>query len=86
MTGTQKEVIGIGQDDAGLEVIEEVVLVESLDGCLGADWHKYGRRDIAMFGVQDACAGTSLGAFGEEFEGDLARQDRLYCAGVVSAK
>jgi hypothetical protein len=34
--------------------------------------------------VQNAGAGAGDGALGEDFEGNLARQLRLYCATLVS--
>ena len=84
VAGAQEEMVGVGEDDAGLEFVPEIALVQSFDGGLRADRHEDGRRDVAVRGVQDAGAGACDRAFGEEFEGDLARQPRLYCATLVS--
>ena len=69
--GPQEEMVGVAEDDAGLEFVPEVALVEAFDRGLRADGHEDGGRDIAMRGVQNAGAGAGLRAFGEEFEGDL---------------
>ena len=73
VAGAEEQVVGVAEDDAGVEVFPEVALGEAFDGGLGADGHEDGRRDVAVFGVQNAGAGAGFRAFGEEFEGDLAQ-------------
>ena len=79
VTGAEEQVVGIAEDDGRAEVVPKVALAESFDGRLGADGHENGRGDVAMGGMEDARAGARDGALGEEFEGDLAGQTRLYC-------
>ena len=80
VAGAQEEMVGVAEDDAGLEIVPQIALAESFDGGLRADRHEDRGRDVAVRGVQDAGAGAGDRAFGEEFEDDLARQPRLYCA------
>ena len=82
VAGAEKEMVGVAEDDAGLEFVPEIALVQPFDRCLCTDGHEDGRRDVAVFGVQDAGAGACDRAFGEEFKGDLAGQRLLYCACV----
>ncbi len=77
MAGAQKEMVGVRKNDAGVEFVPKVALVESFDGGLRADGHEDGRRDVAVGGVQNAGARARDRAFGEEFEGNLALQPRL---------
>jgi Uma2 family endonuclease len=73
-------VVSVGEDDAGLELVPKIALVQTFDRCLGTDGHEDGRWDVPMFGVQNAGARLRNRAFGEEFKGDLAGQRLLYCA------
>lgn len=82
--GTQEKMIGIREDDAGLEFVPQIALAESFDGGLRPDRHEDRGRDVAVRCVQDSGAGACDRALGEEFEGDLARQLRLYCATLDS--
>ena len=84
MPGAQKEMIGVAEDDAGVEFVPKVALGQAFDCGLRADRHEDGGRDVAVRGVQNAGAGAGFRAFGEKFEGDLARQPRLYCATLDS--
>lgn len=83
MAGSQKKMVGVAEDDAGLEFVPKIPLVETFDRCLGADRHENGGRNVAVFGVQNARASARNRAFGEEFEGDLAGQLRLYCLALA---
>jgi hypothetical protein len=78
VSGAQEEMVGIAEDDAGVEFVPQIALVESLDGSLRPHGHEDRGRDVAVCGVQNAGAGSGDGTFGEEFEDDLARQPRLY--------
>jgi len=73
----------VAEDDAGLEFVPEIPLVQTFDRGLGADGHEDWGRDVAVFGVQDARARLRNRAFGEEFEGDLAGQRLLYCLALA---
>ena len=73
VAGPEEEVIGVGEDDFGAEVLGEIALREAFDGGLGADGHEDGSFDIAVGGVEDAGAGAGVGAFGDDVEGDLAQ-------------
>ncbi len=63
VTGPEEEVVGVGENDGGSQILPKVTLGEAFDRGLGADRHEYGRRDIAVCGVQDACAGARMRAF-----------------------
>ena len=73
----QEQMVGVAEDDAGLEIIPEIALGEAFDGRLGADRHEDGRGDVAVLGVENAGAGARYRAFGEEFKGDLTGQDSI---------
>ena len=74
MAGAQKEMIGVAEDDAGVEIIPaRSRWLEAFDGGLGADGHEDRRRDVAVRGVQDAGAGARDRTFGLNFEGDLGK-------------
>src|SRR5262249_48870537 len=74
VSGPQIEVIGIGEDGLGVELFGEVVLGESLDGRLRSHGHENGRFDVAVDGVKNAGTGSSVGALGENFKGDLRQR------------
>ena len=85
----EEEMVGITEDDAGVELIPQIALVQPFDRGLGADGHEDGGRDVAVWCVEDAGAGAGDGALGEEFEGDRAgrsrfNQSRLYCGTLGS--
>jgi len=82
--GAQEEMVGVAEDDAGLEIVPQVALAESLDCGLCSDRHENRGRDIAVRGVQDTGAGVGDRALGEKLEGDLAGQPRLYCGTLCS--
>ena len=58
----QKQVIGIAQDDLGIEIVQQIARQDAFDGPLGADGHENRRLDIAVGRVEDACARACLGA------------------------
>ena len=66
--GTQKQVIGVGEDDLGVEVVNEVARGERLDGGLGADGHENRRFDDAVGGMEQAGARPCFGAGSLDFE------------------
>lgn len=60
--------IGVGQDDLGVEFALQVALHDALDRRLRAHRHENRGVDDAMCGVDAAGAGTGVGALGEKFE------------------
>ena len=54
-SGTQIEVIRIGQDNGGVERFD-LFDAQGLDGAIGADGHEDGRFDVAVVGMDDATA------------------------------
>jgi hypothetical protein len=68
MAGAKKEVVGVAEDDAGVEVAQKVALRNALDRGLGANGHEDGGFDGAMRGVEEAGASAGVRASGEDFE------------------
>jgi hypothetical protein len=57
----QVEVIRVGQDDPGIQVVQ-VAGGDRLDGGLGADGHEYRRGNLTVGGLEKARAGAAIGA------------------------
>src|SRR5438876_7688656 len=70
VAGPEVEMIGIAEDDPGIQLVGQIALGESLDGALCSDRHEYGRFDIAMRCMQHPRAGAGNWAFGVDIEGD----------------
>ena len=66
--GPQKQVIGVGEQDADVEVVQQVALRQSLDGRLRADGHEDRGFDGAVRRVKDTGAGAGMRAGREDFE------------------
>ena len=64
MAGPQKQVIGVGEDDFGVQLVGQIALHDALDGGLRADWHEHGGFDDAVRGVDEAGARAGVGALG----------------------
>ena len=60
--------IGVGEDDLGVQLVGQVALGEAFDGGLRADRHEDRRLDGAVGGVEQAGARAGVGAFGLQFE------------------
>ncbi|SPF44226.1 conserved hypothetical protein [Candidatus Sulfopaludibacter sp. SbA4] len=73
VAGAQVEMVGVGQQDFHAEVFGEIALGETFDGGLRAYGHEDGGFDGAVGGVQEAGAGTRVGALGDYFEGNGAQ-------------
>lgn len=74
VAGAEVQVIGVAEDDGGLEFVVEVALGEAFNGALGADGHEDGGGDVAVGGVEDTGPGFGFRTLCKEFEGDLAGQ------------
>jgi len=74
VAGSEEEMVSVSQNDGGFEIFPKIPLREAFYGGLGSDGHERGGGDVAVWGVKNAGAGAGYGAFGEEFEGDLAGQ------------
>ena len=68
MAGAEKEVVGVGKDDFGVKIVDEIARGKAFDRALGADGHEDGGFDGAMSGVQKAGARAAVGAGGLDFE------------------
>ena len=64
VAGTQKQVIGVGQDDLGVEFVGQVALQNAFDGGLRAHRHEDRRFDDAVRGVEQSGARAGVGALG----------------------
>jgi hypothetical protein len=68
VAGAEEEVISIGEDDFGVEVVQQLNGEEALDGRLGADGHEDRGFDRAVGGVEDPGSGAGSGAGGLKVE------------------
>ncbi len=69
VAGAQEEMVGVGEDDLGVEIVRcQVALHDAFDRGLRADRHEDGRFDDAVRGVNEAGARAGGGADGFEFE------------------
>jgi hypothetical protein len=68
MSGTQKQVVRIRQNNFGVQLSGQVALHHALHRGLRAYRHEGGSFDGSMRGVDQAGARASIGALGFEFE------------------
>jgi hypothetical protein len=68
VAGPEEEVVGIREDDPGVELGFDVAREDSFECGLGADGHEYGGFDDAVSGVDESGTRTGGGAGGLEFE------------------
>ena len=68
MARPQVKVVGIRENDFGVEIFFELPGHQAFDRRLGADGHEYGGFDDAVGGMEQAGAGTGLGTLGLEFK------------------
>jgi hypothetical protein len=59
VAGAEEQVVGVRQNDFGVQIVDEIARCQALDGALGADGHEYRRLNYAMRGVQQS--GTRAG-------------------------
>jgi hypothetical protein len=71
VAGAQIKMIGVGEQNSGIEVLGEVALGEPFDRGLRADGHEDGRLDIAVSGMQHTGAGACDRTLGLNLKGDL---------------
>ena len=64
--GTEVEVVGVAEDDLGLDVLFQVPMIHALDGADGA--HRHGGADLPVVGGDHARAGGGPGIPGCELE------------------
>ena len=60
--------IGVGKDDAGIELAGKIALQDAFDGSLSADGHENRRLDDAVIGVKEAGPGARCRTLGLDFE------------------
>ena len=56
--GAKEQVVGIGEDDGGMEIFAEIALAQAFDGGLSSDRHENRGRNVAVFRVKDTGAGA----------------------------
>ena len=66
--GTEVEVVGVAEDDLGLDVLFQVPVIHALDGADGAHRHEDGGADLPVVGGDHARAGGGPGIPGCELE------------------
>ena len=66
--GTEVEVVGIAEDDLGLDVLLQVPVIDTLDGADSAHRHENGGADLPVVGGDYARAGGGPGIPGCELE------------------
>ena len=67
-SGAQVEVVGVAQDDVGLDVVGEQVGPDGFDGALGSDGHKNRGRNRPVGGVEQPAARRRMGVFCVDFK------------------
>ena len=72
MSGAQKQMIGVGQQDLHTQLFQ-IALCKPFHRGLRADGHENGRFDRPMWRVEQPGARAGSGALGEDFEGDLGQ-------------
>ncbi len=85
VTWPQVEVIGVAEDDAGIE-LEQVLLTQGLDGSPRAHGHEDRSFDGAVGGVQQAGTGAGSAVLGDELvaEGTVPVAQRSSSARVTN--
>ena len=74
---TQVEVVGVAQDDVGLQNLQHILRVEPLDAAHRADRHKNRGLDRTVRGGDGGGAGAAVGGLKLEFHGsDTLRLNR----------
>jgi hypothetical protein len=68
--GPQKQVIGVGQQDADAEILVEIARTEAFDCRLRTDRHENGRFDSPMGGMEQPGARTGRRTLGNNFKLD----------------
>ncbi len=73
VAGPQIKMIGVAEENANAEIVEQVALREAFDRGLGADGHKDGRRDGAVRRMENTDARARGGALVRDFEVDVTQ-------------
>src|SRR5947208_13780632 len=66
--GTQIQVVGVPQDDFGVEIVEQIARQQAFDSSLRANGYEHRGLDVAMAGVQDSCSGSGVLTGGLHFK------------------
>ena len=75
VAGAKVEMVRVGQDDARVEIVEQIARQQAFDRGLGPDRHEDRRLDVAMRGMQEAGPRAGVRAGGL----DLERKHRFHC-------
>ena len=62
--GAQVEVVGVAEDDLGLDIRLQIPVIDTLDGSDGAHRHENGGADLTVVGRDHTRAGGGLGVLG----------------------
>ena len=81
VSGTQEQMIRVGQDDAGIQPASQIALRDALYGSLCAHWHEHGGFHHAMGGMQQSRPRACVRAFGLQ----LKMHSPTVATGVVVA-
>ncbi len=73
----EEQVIGVRQDDFGVQLAGQIALHDAFDGGLGADGHEDRGFDDAVGGVDASSARASVGALGVRVRNALFHCKRL---------
>eukprot|EP00456_Euglypha_rotunda_P050579 TRINITY_DN40712_c0_g1_i1.p1 TRINITY_DN40712_c0_g1~~TRINITY_DN40712_c0_g1_i1.p1 ORF type:complete len:123 (-),score=17.50 TRINITY_DN40712_c0_g1_i1:313-681(-) len=68
MAWAQVEVVGIRQNDFGVQILFQLRRGQAFDGSLGADGHENGGFDDSVRGMNPSGTGAGDGAFGLQFK------------------
>jgi len=60
--------IGVAENDLGVEVVDQIPRQQAFDGGLRTDRHEDGRFDVAMRGVQNASPRPGMRTGGLNFK------------------
>jgi hypothetical protein len=61
-------VVGIGEDDFGVKIVDEISGRKGFHGALGPDRHEDGRFNSAVGSMKKSRTGASIRASGLDFE------------------
>ena len=60
MARAQKKMVGVGEDDSGVKISQQLARSKALNRALRSDWHENGGFDRAVSSVEQARASASL--------------------------
>ena len=77
-SGPQVQVIGIPEDDTGIDFLRQLTLRHGLYTSGRADGHEDRRRDSSVIGLDETCAGGSPGIGMLEVEAESGHGRKLH--------